>query len=344
MASDPGGAPSGASKRPLVADLHRAVTTGELINGRYILQGLVGRGSMAVVFQAVDTAEQRTVAIKFSARGSAGKGHLLQNEAAILQRLDHPSVAKYLDHGMLQSGAARAPDFCRVTGKHGSAESRAAASSDAESGGIEGRTFLVQEFAHSGTLAQATASGPCPPAQVALWAEHLLSGLAHVHGRNLVHRDIKPSNLALSGLRRSPVRIIDFGVATDAGSVVVAGSSTGTVHYMSPEQAAGGDVMPAWDIYAMGLVFIECLTGAKAFPGTPIESLVARTLRNPELPAGLSPAWNRFLSALTAMDPADRPAAQEAAAIARQLRKTPERFTGPRNPRKFQKTRQRIAA
>jgi serine/threonine protein kinase len=143
--------------------------------------------------------------------------------------------------------------------------------------------------------------------------------LAHLHEKGLVHRDIKPANLMLSGLRRSPVRIIDFGIVTAAGAPPEPGISSGTVHYMSPEQAGGGPAQTSWDVYAMGLVLLELLTGSKAFPGTAIESLVARTLRSPDIPDSLGPGWCNLLQAVTAMDSASRPTAADAAAMAARL-------------------------
>ena len=102
-----------------------------------------------------------------------------------------------------------------------------------------GRPFIVEEHVYGGSLAERIRSGPADAGDVARWAESALSGLAHVHARGLVHRDIKPANILLSGLRRSAVRIADFGISTPAGAELEPGDSSGTVHYMSPEQAAG---------------------------------------------------------------------------------------------------------
>jgi serine/threonine protein kinase len=185
-------------------------------------------------------------------------------------------------------------------------------------GRYSGRPFLVEELALGASLAETIRLRNPGPGEVARWARGFFGALAHVHASGLVHRDIKPANLMLSGLRRSPVRIIDFGIAAAAGSAPEPGISSGTVHYMSPEQAAGGVVEPSWDVYAMGLVLLELLTGSKAFPGTAIESLVARTLRSPDVPDHLGD-WAVLLRSLTAMDPGERPTAAGAAALAAQL-------------------------
>jgi hypothetical protein len=88
---------------------------------------------------------------------------------------------------------------------------------------------------------------------------------------------------------------------------------------MSPEQASGEVADPSWDVYAMGLVLLELLTGSKAFPGTAVESLVARTLRSPHIPESLGPRWRHFLSSLTAMESNERPTAADASAMAARL-------------------------
>lgn len=261
-----------------------------VVAGRFQLRERLGRGAVAEVFRAVDLAGGPDVAVKVAVDRSDKQHERIRNEAAVLARLHHPSIIRIIEQGVV-------PD----------------------AGYLGGRPFLVAELALGTSLSEVIRGGRCSPDEIAAWAAPLFEGLAHLHSRGLVHRDIKPANIMLSGLRRSPVRIIDFGIAAAAGTAPEPGISSGTVHYMSPEQAAGGVALPSWDVYSAGLVLLELLTGTRAFPGTAIESLVARTLRSPDVPVSLEPRWSAFLRALTAMDAAERPTAAEAAAIAARL-------------------------
>jgi len=258
--------------------------------GRFLVHELLGRGATATVFRGTDLANDRPVAIKVAEGPAEKDASRIHAEARILASLDHPAVVRFIAAGTVPGGDQWA-----------------------------GRPFLVEEFAYGGSLAERIRGGASDPEEVAGWAAAGLSGLAHVHGRGLVHRDIKPANILLSALRRCSVRIADFGIATPAGTAPEPGDSSGTVHYMSPEQAAGQPVHAATDIYALGLVLLECLTGVKAYPGTPVESLVARTLRSPEIPAELGAGWVSLLTAMTAMDPAARPSAAAAEKLATKL-------------------------
>ncbi|MDQ0871237.1 serine/threonine protein kinase [Arthrobacter sp. V1I9] len=261
-----------------------------VVAGRYELKERLGRGSLAEVFRAADLEGGPDVAVKVAVGDSEQHFERIRNEAAVLAGMNHPSIIRFISRSIIPAATP-----------------------------LAGRPFLVEELALGASLAAATRTGLPRPGDVAGWARGLFGALAHLHGQGLVHRDIKPANLMLSGLRRSPVRIIDFGIAVAAGAAPEPGISSGTVHYMSPEQASGGPAQASWDVYAMGLVLLELLTGARAFPGTAIESLVARTLRSPEIPESLGPGWCTFLSALTAMDSAARPTADEAAVMAERL-------------------------
>lgn len=252
---------------------------------RFQLRERLGRGSLAVVFRAIDLADNREVAVKVAAEPGRKAQERIHNEARVLAALAHPSIIGFIAEGIMPA--------C---------------------GPLAERPFLVEELALGTSLLEVIQTGPSNPSDVAPWALGMFEALNLIHVNALVHCDIKPANLMLSGLRRSPVRLVDFGIASEVGAALQAGISSGTVHYMSPEQASGGAAQPAWDVYAMGLVLLELMTGVKAFPGTAVESLVARTLRNPEIPRNLGPGWEGLLRALTAMDPLERPSAGEAAA------------------------------
>jgi serine/threonine protein kinase len=258
--------------------------------GRFLVHERLGRGATATVYRGTDLIDGRPVAIKVAEGPEPRHSNRIHAEARILASLDHPAIVSFIAEGVVPAGDQWA-----------------------------GRPFLVEEYVYGGSLAARIGNGTPDAGAVARWAEAALSGLAHIHARGLVHRDIKPANILISELRRSAVRIADFGIATPAGTELEPGDSSGTVHYMSPEQAAGRHPGAAGDVYSLGLVLLECLTGAKAFPGTPIESLVARTLRDPAIPAGLGAPWVSLLAAMTAMDPAGRPSAAAAAKLAARL-------------------------
>lgn len=262
--------------------------------GRFLVHERLGRGATSTVYRGSDLATGRPVAIKVAEGPAEKDASRILDEARVLASLGHPAVVRFVAAGTVPEGDRWA-----------------------------GRPYLVEEYASGGSLSDRIHQGATEPANVASWAADALAGLDHVHGRGLVHRDIKPANILVSQLRRSSVRLADFGIAVTAGTTPEAGMSSGTVHYMSPEQAKEQPLHPATDIYALGLVLLECLTGEKAYPGTPVESLVARTLRSPAIPATLGNGWTSLLKSMTAMNPADRPSA--AAARKKVLRLVPAR-------------------
>jgi serine/threonine protein kinase len=132
----------------------------------------------------------------------------------------------------------------------------------------------------------------------------------------VLHRDVKPSNILLAPDGRA--LLSDFGVARliDGTRHTAAGTTVGTVAYLAPEQVGGAEVTPAADIYALGLVLIEALSGRPAFAGTAPEMLAVRLTTDPQIPAGLAPPWPGLVRAMTRRHPADRP---DAAMVAAQL-------------------------
>jgi hypothetical protein len=115
--------------------------------------------------------------------------------------------------------------------------------------------------------------------------------------------------------RDGRVRLTDFGIArlVDAAKVTATGLTVGTASYLAPEQVLGERVTPMADVYALGLVLLECLTGRREYAGSTVEAAIARLNRQPEVPATLPPGWVALLTAMTARSPDDRPTASEAA-------------------------------
>ena len=146
----------------------------------------------------------------------------------------------------------------------------------------------------------------------------------------MAHRDVKPSNVLVatdradSGARDAPwlpVVLADFGIAvTAAGAPLTPRGTSGTAGYQSPEQALGHPAGPPSDIYSLGLVLLECLTGERAYPGDPLTSSLARLLDPVDVPERFGRDWMRLLRAMTAEDPASRPTPAVVAAELRALR------------------------
>ncbi|WCI07690.1 serine/threonine-protein kinase [Arthrobacter sp. OVS8] len=157
--------------------------------GRFAVHELLGRGATATVFRGTDLLDGRPVAIKVAEGPDPRQTERIHAEARILASLDHPAIVTFIAEGVVPAGDQWA-----------------------------GRPFLVEEYVYGGSLAERIRNGAADAGDVARWAESALSGLAHIHARGLVHRDIKPANILVSELRRSAVRIADFGIATPPGS------------------------------------------------------------------------------------------------------------------------------
>lgn len=258
---------------------------------RYDLTALIARGGAADVYQATDTTLDRQVAVKVLREGAASEADRQRfiAEGRILAQLNHPGLVTLLDVG------------------------------------AEGdRPFLVMELVEGVSLAEQLKDGPLELERVSVLGEQMATALAYAHGAGVVHRDVKPGNILLGGDGR--FRLSDFGIARligDASRQTGAGLTVGTAAYLAPEQANGADVGPAADVYSLGLVLIEAITGQRVYTGPPIEAAVARLSRPPDVPALLSRAWQGLLREMTAMTPADRPAAGEVADRLRALRVSP---------------------
>jgi hypothetical protein len=181
-------------------------------------------------------------------------------------------------------------------------------------GTVDDRRFLVMEFVEGTSVQSRLLAGPLPLGQVLRIGGVLADALAHAHLRGVVHRDVKPSNIMLDG--EDLPHLTDFGIALLAGSprLTSVHEVLGTPAYLAPEQLLDTEVGPAADVYALGLVLLECLSGEPEYAsGNCTEVALSRLNRPPRIPAGLPPALIDLLTAMTATEPLDRPAAETCA-------------------------------
>jgi serine/threonine protein kinase len=262
-----------------------------VVAGRYELGELLGSGGMADVYAARDRVLDRDVAIKFfrPIEGRVGQARFV-SEARLLAGLSHPGLVTVYDAYL-----------------------------------ADRRPCLIMRLVDNGTLRRRVDDGgPLPPREVATLGARVAAALAHVHARGIVHRDIKPSNVLIDSAGEH--FLADFGLAWTAGSAQLtnSGEMVGTAYYLAPEQVRGDVVGPAADVYALGLVLLESLTGRTEYEGTNVEVALARLSRPPVVPGHLGPSWLRLITAMTDLVPANRPTAADCARRLRKLaRSTP---------------------
>ncbi|WP_396448122.1 protein kinase [Actinomadura sp.] len=254
------------------------MSTGLVLNHRYRLLERLAIGGMGEVWRAVDEASGRHVAVKLLRRefGSdlRARGRF-ESEARFAAELRHP-------------GIARAFDF----GEHG------------------GRMFLVMELVPGEPLDEILArDGGLPLEAVLDLLVQAGRALTVAHEAGIVHRDVKPANLMVSP--DGTLKITDFGIARRlaAASQTQTGMVMGTAHYISPEQAQGKELSPKADLYSLGVVAYECLTGAPPFDGsTPVEVALKHVRDAPaELPRRVPPPASDLIMEMLAKDPRARP-------------------------------------
>ncbi|MBC7589840.1 MAG: serine/threonine protein kinase [Salinibacterium sp.] len=237
---------------------------------------------MASVYRADDESLGRPVAIKIFHTGlaHAQDSERQREETSLLASLNHPGLVTLFD----------------------------AVSDDEDS-------FLVMEFVDGMDLRERMQSGALDSRATALIGSDVASALAYIHGRGVVHRDVKPANILIpvddASTHPTHAKLADFGIARliDSTHLTAAGLLIGTASYLSPEQAEGQAVGSPSDVYSLTLTLLECLTGEPAYPGSAVESTMARLNRDPRIPDELGPAWRALLSSGTSREPSARPTA-----------------------------------
>ncbi len=244
----------------------RFTTTGPIQVGRvrrvlaeqYRIERVAGEGGMATVFRAEDLKHGRKVAVKVLRPELAATlgGDRFLREVEIAAKLNHPHIVAMHD-----------------------------------SGDTDGVLYYVMPFIEGESLTQRLArEGALPVADALAIARQVADALAHAHKRGIIHRDIKPGNVMLS---EGHALVADFGIAralkSSASAITTAGLAIGTPHYMSPEQATGSrDVDERTDVYAVGAVLYEMLTGAPPFTGRSAQAIISRSVTEPHRPLAAS--------------------------------------------------------
>jgi serine/threonine-protein kinase len=257
---------------------------GLVIDGRYRILERLAQGGMGVVYKAERVPVGKTVAVKFLHRTYAEDKPSLarfERETRVLSKLTHPNCVSVIDFGVDES------------------------------------PYLVMDYAGGTTLRSALDAGKLPFADAVAILRQVLAGLAHAHAQGIVHRDIKPANIMISdeiGTGRH-VRLLDFGLARLASSSNLTQSSVaiGTPSYMAPEQTVGGEVDERTDIYQVGVVLFEMVTGERLFVAEDTSTLLemhrsAKVPRIAEVSPGAEskPGMDELLQRALAKDPKDR--------------------------------------
>ncbi|GGV51121.1 serine/threonine protein kinase [Kitasatospora herbaricolor] len=259
-----------------------------LFANRYRVSSVLGRGGAADVLRAVDERLDRPVALKVFRPGAGDDDNARRfcTEARVLARLRHPGLIEVYDYG--------------IVAEH---------------------PYLALELVEGTTLAALLRSTTLPVADVRRLGQELATTLAFVHTHGVVHRDVKPSNVLVDTTGR--VRLADFGAARLLGpqarpgdeALTRTGLIVGTPAYLAPEQIRGRGALASADVYALGLLLIECLTGNREYTGAPIEAAAARLHRPPVIPPHLPDDLAALLLRMTSMNPAHRPSAESCARL-----------------------------
>jgi serine/threonine-protein kinase len=275
------------------------IDSAHIFNNRYRLDNKLGEGGMATVFCGTDTLLRRRVAIKVLRRDYATDQEFVRRfyqEAESAAKLSHPNIVNTYDVGR------------------------------------EGDTYyIVMELVDGPSLAEIIAADGRLPEPVALdYAAQVCNGLAYAHRQGLLHRDIKPANILIT--KDDVVKLSDFGIARAVSQKTMTmtrpGMVMGSVYYLSPEQAQGLELTEASDLYSVGIVLYQMLTGKLPFTGESPVTVALKHISDPAPPldpsAGVSPALSSIVSKLLQKQPENRfGSASEVASALREARERP---------------------
>jgi serine/threonine-protein kinase len=254
---------------------------GKIVDGRYVLEGFLGSGGMGEVYLAHDGVLERDVALKVPRSQYAGDEEFAERfrrEARSAARLSHPNIVQVYDRGETEDGTS----------------------------------YIAMEYVPGGTLKeQIGRRAPFGERETAAVGAQIADALGAAHERGMIHRDIKPQNVLVTA--SGDLKVTDFGIARAASAVTgsASGAILGTVGYVSPEQALGEHVGPASDLYSLGVVLYEMLTGELPFAADNAIAVCMKHVNepprppktlNPDIPEGM----NAVVLMLLAKHPADR--------------------------------------
>lgn len=251
-----------------------------VLDGRYALEALVGSGGMADVYRAKDQLLERTVAVKILHQQYENDTEFItrfQREAKAAARITHPNIVNVYDVGV-----------------------------------AEGRHYIVMEYVPGRTLKERIKEeGPVPVPQALQIARQIAGALAQAHANNLVHCDIKPHNILV--MPDGNVKVADFGIAraVTESTMTYNDNIMGSVHYFSPEQARGTMITPKSDVYSLGVLLYEMLSGRIPFDGNTAVSIARKHLEEDPQPLhmiapGIPPVVEALVTRMMAKDPAQR--------------------------------------
>ena len=266
---------------------------GRLLGGRYRLDERVAVGGFAEVWRGFDTGLQRVVAVKIPKAGRIAIKDAFLAEARRVARLRHPAIASVYDVGT-------EGDQC----------------------------FIISEFMDGGSLAEQLARGTIEPVRAIRWVGQIAHALDFAHRAGVIHRDVKPANILLS--HHDDAVLADFGIAQSATKAGMFAPSVGTLRYMAPEQFQGEPIGPAADIYSLGIVLHESLTGRTPHSRNALTEILSEVTGDGELQVArsLTPALAAVCRRAIRRDPSSRH--QTAAAFAADLRTCEPKAFPPR--------------